>query len=388
MADSPAQSAGAAQPHDTAQGQPPAGPGNEPSKSFFKSSQALVLGGLVVLVLSAACALAVQIGMKGTVFTSEAVRLAVTYALYLPSVLLGVLGLCLMLGGSVRWAVYGRDATGPDRDSQERQLALLQSINDRMLLSETAKRLTYRHEDITALRQTVEADINKGYYDAALVLVNEMAENYGLREEAEEFRERITATRQTEMDARVDQSINRLNDMLNRHQFDAAMREAAKIQRLHPDSQRTAGLTRRVSEAREQYKQDLERRFLEAAERDDVDRAMELLKELDTYLTEQEAEPFRETARGVIGKKRDNLGVQFKLAVQDKEWQKAVRVGEQIIREFPNTRMGDEVRGMIDALRQRAGEQQRVAEVSQPAPNRQPATEPAGSQVGEQPDNA
>ena len=333
----------------------------EQRKPFFMTSQGLVIGGLLVLVLSAACAVAAQIGTAGVQFPSEGITAAVTYAMFMPAALLGVLGLCLMIGGSVRWAVYGRDAVKPDRGGDDaQQIELLRSINQRMLLSETAKRLAYRQQDIDALRQTVQQDLDQGYYDAALVLVNEMAENYGLLEEAEEYREKIMAARQADMESRVEQSVARLNELLNRHQFDQAMREAAKIQRLHPESQRAKGLTRYVSEKREQYKQDLERQFLEASERDDVDRAMELLKELDKYLTEQEAEPFRETARGVIGKKRDNLGVQFKLAVQDKEWQKAVRVGEQIIREFPNTRMGDEVRSMIDVLRQRSAEQQRA----------------------------
>ena len=56
----------------------------------------------------------------------------------------------------------------------------------------------------------------------------------------------------------------------------------------------------------------------------------------------------------VIGRKRDNLGVQFKLAVQDKEWAGAIRVGEQIVKEFPNTKMAEEVRSMVDVLRTRA----------------------------------
>jgi hypothetical protein len=351
---------------------------------FFMTSQGLVLGGLLVLVLSAACAVAAQVGLHDIAFPSEQARVAATYGLFLPAALLGVLGLCLMIGGSVRWAVYGRDATGPDRGETAKQTALLESINHRMLLSETAKRLAYRHEDMAALRETIEQDVQQGYYDAALVLVNEMSESYGLREEAESFREHITQARQAEMEARVEQSISRLSELLDRHQFEQAMREATKIQRLHPESQRAKGLTRRVSEAREQYKQDLERQFLEAAERDDVDRAMELLKELDMYLTEQEAEPFRETARGVIGKKRDNLGVQFKLAVQDKDWQKAVRVGEQIIREFPNTQMSNEVRGMIDVLRQRAAEQQRAVDASQ-LEGRSYAPETATTGSGEQP---
>ena len=62
-------------------------------------------------------------------------------------------------------------------------------------------------------------------------------------------------------------------------------------------------------------------------------------------------------AKGVIGKKRDNLGVQFKMAVHDHDWAHAVAAGEQIIAEFPNTRMAEEVRGMIDLLRERAAGQ-------------------------------
>ena len=60
----------------------------------------------------------------------------------------------------------------------------------------------------------------------------------------------------------------------------------------------------------------------------------------------------------MIGKQRDNLGVQFKLAIHDKEWTEAVRVGEGIIKEFPNSRMADEVRELLDLLRERAAGEQ------------------------------
>ncbi len=106
-----------------------------------------------------------------------------------------------------------------------------------------------------------------------------------------------------------------------------------------------------------QHKQQLERKFLEAAQRDDVELATGLLNELDKYLTEGEAAPLLEVARGVFRKKKDNLGVQFKLAVQDRDWIMAAHVGEHVIREFPNSRMADEIRGMIDPLRERAAKQ-------------------------------
>jgi len=111
-----------------------------------------------------------------------------------------------------------------------------------------------------------------------------------------------------------------------------------------------------VLTAKRQFKEELERRFLLAAQAERVEEAMEILKDLDHYLTEHEAEPFREVARGVIGKARENLGAAFKLACQDRQWEMAIALGEQIGSQFPNTRMAQEVKQMLPGLRQRAGE--------------------------------
>ena len=277
------------------------------------------------------------------------------YIGYTVQILVAVGGTVMLLIGSVRWGVHGKHAVGAPRNDDE--LALLNSINERLLLSETAKRIAYRHEDIDLLRGTIKNDIQHKDFDAALVLVNEISSTYGHKEEAEEYREQIINARTAEMETKVDLALAKLDETLARHDFDNAGHEAFKIQRLYADSPRTKDVHRKVSHARDQYKHDLEREFLEAAKVDDVDRAMDLLKVLDRYLTEKEAGPFRETARGIIGKKRENLGVQFKIAIHDKEWLRAVAVGEHIIREFPNTRMADEARGLLDLLRERAAGQ-------------------------------
>ena len=81
-----------------------------------------------------------------------------------------------------------------------------------------------------------------------------------------------------------------------------------------------------------------------------------MLKELDNYLSPDEAEPFREVARGVISKARENLGAQFKIAVQDRQWASAAAIGRRIINEFPNTRMAAEVRGLMDGILSRANQ--------------------------------
>ncbi len=325
----------------------------------FLSTPAGLIAAAVLMWVAAGLLVATGIAAaQRTVTPDPATRTFLLYLFTIPSVVFALAGLSTLIVGSVRWAMWGRDASGvPGLGADPEVLRLLRAIADRLLLSDTAKRIAYRSHDLNALRKAIREDIDRAEFDAALVLVQEMSQTFGYREEAEAFREQIMAARASDMDKKVHESIARLEDVLARHDFERAAQEAAKMQRLYPDSEEVRGLSARVAQAREQYKHQLEREFLAAAERDDVDRAMDLLKELDKYLTEREAAPFREVARGVIGKKRDNLGVQFKIAVHDREWTRAVNVGEQIIREFPNTRMADEVRGMLDLLRQRAADQ-------------------------------
>ncbi len=329
---------------------------------FFATSLGLVALAIVLYILTVALAAAVTVGLAEADLTqaSETSRVLIKYLLYGAVMILPLIATSMLIVGSVRWALLGRDAVGVAQGADV-ETELLESINSRLMVSDTAKRIAYRDEDIALLKQTIEQDVAKRDFDGALALVKELGETYGQVEEAEDYREKILTVRRKEMDAAVTASLARLKDIVARHDFEAATLESEKIQRLYPESEVAKEASRRVSQAREQYKHDLERAFLAASEHGDVDKAMTLLKEMDKYLTEQEAAPYRETARGVIGKARDNFGVQFKLAVQDKEWVVAVNVGEQIIREFPNSKMADEVRGMLDLLRERAAGQQAAA---------------------------
>lgn len=221
-------------------------------------------------------------------------------------------------------------------------------------LSEGTKRVLHRREERELLRRAIEQDITDGDWDAAMVLVKELAEKFGYRTDAEEFRTRIERARAQTMDADVVHALTGLDEFLRRRQWPEAHAEAARIIRLYPDSHRVEGLRERVEHARMAYRKELERRFQEAAERDLVDEAMTVLKELDAYLSPSEAGHLQEQARNVITKQRENLGTRFKLLVERHQWIDAVATGEKIITDFPNTRMATEVRELLPTLRERA----------------------------------
>jgi hypothetical protein len=339
---------------------------DQPAKrsSFFATPDGIFVAAALLMIASAVVALAASITLAKVSFPDPATEMMAQYAAYICSILLGMASAYALIAGAVRFGVYGRASTASQSSTEDAGdvLTQLQVISDRMLLSDTAKRIAYRQEDVNALREAITDDIKRKDFDAGLVLVQEMSQTFGYREEAEEFREQIMAARSTVIEARITVLLQRLDQIIAAHDFPQALSDAMKVMRIYPDDARVAKLDEYVREAQEAYKHQVERDFLAAAQKDDVDGAIQLLKMLDSYLTEREAEPFREVARGVIGKKRDNLGVQFKMAVHDKEWLKAIRVGEQIIQDFPNTRMAEEVRERIDLLRERAAGQQAAAQ--------------------------
>jgi hypothetical protein len=246
-----------------------------------------------------------------------------------------------------RGAAGGEPISGELRD-------LLHELHEHSMLSDSAKRVLFREREMGLLRAAVENDIAEGKYNVALTLCDEMADVFGHRNEAEAFRGQIMQARQERYDLEVQAALEHFDALLGQRDWAMVHQEAARIRRLYHDSHLVQNLDQHILQARAEHKNELEGRFLQAAQRDDVEAAMALLKQLDRYLEPTEAERLAEVAQGVVVKHRDNLGVQFKLAVNDRRWAEAARIGETIVAEFPNTKMADEVRSMIDLLRTRA----------------------------------
>ena len=66
----------------------------------------------------------------------------------------------------------------------------------------------------------------------------------------------------------------------------------------------------------------------------------------------------QEIARNVFKEKREALRIRFSQAVKEQRIGDAIRLGDEIMTDFPNTRMAQEVRDMMDALRHRLQEPQ------------------------------
>lgn len=244
--------------------------------------------------------------------------------------------------------------TESDADRLDAISNQLEVLLNQLAQSEDARRTLSRHATRDILRRAIEEEIATRDFDAAIVLIDRLATEQGLRQEAEAFRHRIEESRSPAREAELLQEILQLDELLAQHRWDVAAADAGRILRLYPDSPKAQRLHERVEQARTAHKSDLERRFFAATDAGNLDEAMSTLKQLDEFLTEVEAEPYRETARGIIAQTRDTLGADFRQAVQDRRWSDAASLGARIVAEFPNTRMAAEVREVLDGIRERA----------------------------------
>jgi hypothetical protein len=240
---------------------------------------------------------------------------------------------------------------------------LLNVISEQQLLSDRAKQVAFRDKDRDALRRAIKEDLARRDWEAALVLVTDMEQTFGYRQEAVQFREEINNHRQGVVGQQIAEGTQRIDTYCRLEKWTEALREAERLMQLYPGQGQVDQLPQEIETRRQGTKKQLLDAFNEAVARKDVDGGIEIVKKLDMYLTRQEADSLQEGVRNIFKEKLNQLGMQFSLAVKDEKWHEALRSGESIIREFPNSGIAREVRERLPFLHQKAGETQEVAKV-------------------------
>ncbi|HEX4125888.1 MAG TPA: hypothetical protein VHY37_14270 [Tepidisphaeraceae bacterium] len=231
---------------------------------------------------------------------------------------------------------------------------LLNLMSEQQLLSDRAKSVAFREKDREAVRRAIQEDLYKGDFEGAATLADDVEKSFGYRAEAEHYRQDIAAKQQEVVRKQVNEVVMVIDRYTRSEQWNGALREAERLLSMFPDNEQVKNLPHEIDARRQAHKKQLLTSWNEAVARHDVDGSIEILKQLDAYLTPAEAESMQETARGVFKEKLAALSSQFANQVRDQNWAEAVKTGEQITRDFPNTRAAQEVREKMDLLKQRA----------------------------------
>jgi len=228
----------------------------------------------------------------------------------------------------------------------------LMQINHSTRVSESVKAIAFREEDKQSLREVVFEKLKMRDFDGAYEITDEIANHVGYRSLAEELRRQVDAYRDATEEQRIDQAIAHIETLFKSNQWPKASLQIETLIKEHPHSEKARAMRQVLVDRKEQHKKELMKLWDQAVQRQETDRSLEILKELDMYLTPSEGLALQEAAKDVFKNKLHNLGVRFSVAVSDKQWANALDVGQQIIHDFPNSRMGAEIREKLDVLRQ------------------------------------
>lgn len=234
--------------------------------------------------------------------------------------------------------------------------AILTQIAENMLLSDAVKSVAFREKDRLVLREAIQQDIRLERWESAEVLIAELADRFGCKQEAARLRNELARYQGASIQEKIDTTIKHIESLCMIHRYEDAEREVRDLMDRYRDDPKVIALEGKTAQRRQEHKKELLARLDKAVRENDVDQGVELLKLLDGYLTPTEAAALQESARGVFRAKLHNLGVQFSLLVSEKNWARALQVGKEIVEEYPNSRMAQEVREKLAILEQRAQE--------------------------------
>ena len=253
------------------------------------------------------------------------------------------------------------DFASPFNERMQQMNVLLNLISEQQLISDRTKQVAYRTRDRDALRRAIHEEMSNGDWEAALILASDMATVFGYKGEAARLKREIEAKHSETLRKQVGESIAGIDRLIRTEKWQEALAEAHKIAQAYPNDEQAHTLPQAVEERRQGHKRQLFESFNEAIQRHDIDGGIEILRKLDPYLTPQEAEAMQETARNLFKDKLNALRTQLALAIKGEQWQQAYQLSETISRDFPNTRIAQEVRERMEELKQRVNETNQAA---------------------------
>lgn len=244
-------------------------------------------------------------------------------------------------------------------EALKKNQSVLTEISQSTHLSEAAKAIIFRDEDRQFFIEAVLDKLQQQDIDGAYEIIDGIANHAGYTELAEHLRAEADKRRGVTEQERIVQAIVAIERLFENYQWAKASIQIEKLIGAYPDSEEAKVLRMSLVDKKEEHKKVLLNAWDDAVRRRATDRSLEILKELDLYLTPEEAVNLQEAARDVFKDKLHNLGVQFSLAVSGEQWGKAIQIGREIIRDFPNSRMSEEIRERMDVLKQKVELQSR-----------------------------
>ena len=305
---------------------------------------------LSVLIVAIGWPLRASAERAGTVLVTVGVCLGVVALLY------AVFAALLLAFEAVRSLKDTGEKLDNSTEMLNRQSNLLFQIALGVRLSDTAKEIVFRDAEQMELGEAALNKLHQHDFEDAEAMIAAMAEQPKYKELAGRLKRMADRYRSATEEGRISQVITHIEELLDQNLWAQAAVQIESLVKTFPHSEKAKTMHAQLQERKDRHKRVLLADWDLAVRNKDTDRGLEILKELDLYLTPAEALALQESAATVFRTKLHNLGVDFSVAVTEKNWQKALELGKHIVQNFPNSRMAAEIRTKMDILQARAAQ--------------------------------
>lgn len=316
---------------------------------------------LVLISLVAGVAAAILANLGGEPGPVETI-MSMTGTIALVSALLaGFFSLLLLASESIKTSKANGERLENLVEMITRNNSLLAGVSQAVRLSDEAKEIAFRDTERMELGEAVLSKLHQHDFEETYSMIRTMAQMEKYRGLAEQLARTADSYRNATEKDRISQVIAHIDRLCEQYRWSQAAAQIDNLIRAFPYSEEAKVMPRRLRERKDRRKRDLLAMWDEAVQSKDTDLSLEILRDLDTYLTPTEGLALKESASTVFRTKLHNLGVQFALAVTERKWTDALTAGQQIVRDFPNSRMSHEIRSKMDILQERAKQDKRQA---------------------------
>jgi hypothetical protein len=234
---------------------------------------------------------------------------------------------------------------------------LLTQVTQAVHLSDAAKEIVFQQTEQMHLGEAALNKLHQHDFEAAEVMIIAMEQTPRYKELGARLRKMAEKYHTATEEGRVQQIIAHVDQLMDQAFWAQAAVQIENLIKMFPYSDKAKSMTSRLQERKDMRKGELLYEWDKAVLSKETDRSLDILKELDQYLTPSEALALQESASTVFRTKLHNLGVQFTMSVTERKWADAFETGRRIVQDFPNSRMAIEIRSRLDILRDHARKQ-------------------------------
>ena len=223
-----------------------------------------------------------------------------------------------------------------------------------LALPEKSRAILSKRAEPPAFREAVAEALASEQWNEAERLIEAMDETLGLASEARQLRAQCQQVRSAALERHGRQTVEGIRKLIELDRFIEADQALVAFRDRFPKDDRVTALSQAIREGRQRRRAVLLGQFEQACERLDVAAGLDTLGKLEHLAGDREFMDLRVRLTEVDHEVQLAMRDRFAELIKAKQWPEALAEADEILRQYPQAAMAEDIRKVYDQLVQHA----------------------------------